>query len=145
MRPSIWRGQHPRFLTRTDLEAGGRNKRPPLTPPVLRGSGMGRTSMEVIIVGVVGAISAVIVQGIGFFFNRKSGLSEAQEAYQGTLEGMNKALTGRVTELEKTVADLSHKNELLEQRVEDLTRQVRDLTVENLDLLRRLVDAGIKK
>jgi hypothetical protein len=101
--------------------------------------------MEVIIVGVVGAISAVIVQGIGFFFNRKSGLSEAQEAYQGTLEGMNKALTGRVTELEKTVADLSHKNELLEQRVEDLTRQVRDLTVENLDLLRRLVDAGIKK
>lgn len=101
--------------------------------------------MEVIIVGVVGAISAVIVQGIGFFLNRKSGLSEAQEAYQGTLEGMNKALTGRVVELEKSVSELTHKNELLEQRVEELTRQVRDLTVENLDLLRRLVDAGIRK
>lgn len=101
--------------------------------------------MEVIIVGVVGAISAIIVQGIGFFLNRKSGLSEAQEAYQDTLEGMNKALTGRVTELEKSVGDLTKKNEALETRVEELTRQVRDLTVENLDLLRRLVDAGIRK
>jgi predicted RNase H-like nuclease (RuvC/YqgF family) len=101
--------------------------------------------MEVIIVGVVGAISAIIVQGIGFFLNRKSGLSEAQEAYQGTLEGMNKALGSRVTELEKTVTSLTEKNERLEERVEDLTRQVRDLTVENLDLLRRLVAAGIQK
>jgi chromosome segregation ATPase len=101
--------------------------------------------MEVIIVGVVGAVSAIVVQGLGFFFNRKAGLSEAQEAYQGTLEGMNRALGTRVDELEKTVVQLTEKNEKLEERVEDLTRQVRDLTVENLDLLRRLVDAGIKK
>jgi predicted RNase H-like nuclease (RuvC/YqgF family) len=101
--------------------------------------------MEVIIVGVVGAISAVIVQGIGFFLNRKSGLSEAQEAYQDTLEGMNKALGTRITELEKTVLELTAKNQHLEDRVEDLTKQVRELTVENLDLLRRLVDAGIRK
>jgi len=101
--------------------------------------------MEVIIVGVVGAISAVIVQGIGFFLNRKSGLSEAQEAYQDTLEGMNKALGTRITELEKTVVQLTAKNQNLEEKVEDLTKQVRELTVENLDLLRRLVDAGIRK
>jgi predicted RNase H-like nuclease (RuvC/YqgF family) len=101
--------------------------------------------MEVIIVGVVGAISAIIVQGIGFVLNRKSGLSEAQEAYQDTLEGMNKALGTRITELEKTVLELTAKNQHLEERVEDLTKQVRELTVENLDLLRRLVDAGIRK
>lgn len=101
--------------------------------------------MEVIIVGIVGAISAIIVQGIGFFLNRKSGLSEAQEAYQDTLEGMNKALGTRVGELEKNYAELERKNELLEARVEELTKQVRDLTVENLDLLRKLVDAGIRK
>jgi predicted RNase H-like nuclease (RuvC/YqgF family) len=101
--------------------------------------------MEVIIVGVVGAISAIVVQGIGFFLNRKSGLSEAQEAYQDTLEGMNKALGSRITELEKQVADLTHKNEVLSVQVDQLSKEVRDLTVENLDLLRRLVDAGVKK
>jgi predicted RNase H-like nuclease (RuvC/YqgF family) len=101
--------------------------------------------MEVIIVGVVGAISAIVVQGIGFFLNRKSGLSEAQEAYQDTLEGMNKALGTRITELERQVADLTRKNEALSTQVDQLSKEVRDLTVENLDLLRRLVDAGVKK
>lgn len=101
--------------------------------------------MEVLIVGVVGAVSALIVQVIGFILNRKTGLSEAQEAYQDTLEGMNKALGTRVTDLEKSVVDLTKKNEALESRVEDLTKQVRDLTAENLDLLRRLVDAGIRR
>jgi predicted RNase H-like nuclease (RuvC/YqgF family) len=102
-------------------------------------------SMEVIIVGVVGAISAILVQGIGFFLNRKSGLSEAQEAYQDTLEGMNKAHGTRITELERQVADLTRKNETLSTQVDQLSREVRDLTVENLDLLRRLVDAGVRK
>lgn len=100
--------------------------------------------MEVIVVGVIGAISALLVQVVGFWFNRKTGLSEAQEAYQDTLEGMNKALGSRVSELEKTVDTLSKKNEALETRVEELTKQVRDLTAENLTLLRRLVDSGIK-
>jgi predicted RNase H-like nuclease (RuvC/YqgF family) len=101
--------------------------------------------MEAIIVGVVGALAAIIVQGIGYVLNRKSGLSEAQNAYQDTLEGMNKALTNRVNDLERNVEQLSKRNEALEQRVEELTKEVRDLTAENLDLLRRLVDAGIKR
>lgn len=95
-------------------------------------------NMEVIIVGVVGAISAIIVQGIGFVLNRKSGLSEAQEAYQDTLEGMNKALGTRVSDLEKQVADLTRKNEAMSLQVEQLTKEVRDLTLENLGLLRKL-------
>lgn len=98
--------------------------------------------MEAIIVGLVAAISAIVVQGIGFALNRKSGLSEAQEAYQETLEGMNKALGGRVTDLEKTVTELTKKNEALELRVEDLTKQVRDLTFENLELLRKIAGTG---
>lgn len=99
--------------------------------------------MEVIIVGVVGAISAIIVQGIGFFLNRKSGLSEAQEAYQETLEGMNHALSSRVSDLEKQVADLTRKNEAMSLRVEQLTKEVRDLTLENLQLLRKLADEKV--
>ena len=94
--------------------------------------------MEVIIVGIIGAVSALIVQVVGFMLNRKSGLSEAQDAYQDTLEGMNKALGTRVTDLEKTVEALNKRNEVLEGKVEDLTRQVRDLTIENLELLRQL-------
>ena len=96
--------------------------------------------MEVIVVGIVGAISALMVQVAGFWLNRKSGLSEAQEAYQGTLEGMNKTLGARITDLERQIGALEHRNELLENKVADLTRQVRDLTVENLQLLRRLAD-----
>lgn len=101
--------------------------------------------MEAIIVGIVGAIAAITVQGIGYILNRKSGLSEAQSAYQDTLEGMNSALTNRVSDLERNVDTLTKKNEALEARVEELTKEVRDLTAENLDLLRRLVDAGIKR
>lgn len=93
--------------------------------------------MEVVIVGAIGAVSALLVQVVGFWLNRKSGLSEAQEAYQDTLEGMNKALMSRITDLEKQLAILEHKNVLLSEKVEELTRQVRELTVENLELHRR--------
>lgn len=96
--------------------------------------------MEVFVVGIVGAISALLVQVAGFWLNRKSGLSEAQEAYQGTLEGMNKTYGTRITDLEKQIAVLEHRNQSLEAKVEDLTRQVRELTVENLQLLRRLAE-----
>jgi predicted RNase H-like nuclease (RuvC/YqgF family) len=92
--------------------------------------------MEAIIVGVVGAVAAIVVQTIGFVLNRRSGLSEAQEAYQGTLEGMNKAMSTRVADLEKIVDRLSKQNEALEEKVEDLERQVRELTAENLELRR---------
>jgi predicted RNase H-like nuclease (RuvC/YqgF family) len=100
--------------------------------------------MEAIIVGVVGAFAAIVVQTIGYVLNRKSGLSEVQEAYQDTLEGMNKTLTTRIADLERTVENLSKKNEALEGKVEDLTKQVRDLTAENLELLRKLVAAGVR-
>ena len=101
-------------------------------------------SMETIIVGAFGVLVAGIVQGIGYYFNRKSGLSDAQEAYQGVLEGMNKTMTSRVTDLERQVEKLVSKNEALETKVEDLESQVRELTRENLTLARRLIEAGVK-
>lgn len=100
--------------------------------------------MEAIIVGIVGVFSAGVVQAIGYYFNRKSGLSDAQEAYQGVLEGMNKTMTTRITDLERQVEKLVAKNEALEAKVDDLEGQVRDLTRENLDLARRLLEAGVK-
>lgn len=100
--------------------------------------------MEAIAVGIFGVMCAGIIQSIGFYFNRKSGLSEAQNAYQGVLEGMNKTMTNRVTELERSVEKLVTRNEVLEAKVDDLQGQVRDLTRENLDLARRLLDAGVK-
>lgn len=96
--------------------------------------------MEAIIVGVVGAFSALVVQVVGYYFNKKTGLNEAQEAYQDTLEGMNRALGTRVTDLEKIVEELNKKNELLEAEVHELRKEVRELTRENLDLMRKLVD-----
>jgi len=100
--------------------------------------------MEAIIVGMFGVLTAGIVQGIGYYFNRKSGLSDAQEAYQGVLEGMNKTMASRVADLEKQVEKLVAKNESLEAKVDDLEGQVRELTRENLDLSRRLIAAGVK-
>lgn len=100
--------------------------------------------MEAITVGIFGVLCAAIVQAIGYFFNKKSGLGDAQKAYQGVLEGMNKTMTNRVTDLERTVEKLVAKNEDLEHKVDDLQDQVRDLTRENLDLARRLLQAGVK-
>lgn len=100
--------------------------------------------MEAIVVGAFGVACAAIVQAVGYYFNRKSGLSDAQEAYQGVLEGMNKTMTSRVAELERAVDKLVRKNEDLESKVDDLEGQVRDLTRENLDLARRLLAAGVK-
>jgi cell division protein FtsB len=71
-------------------------------------------------------------------------LSDAQGAYQGVLEGMNKTMTSRVADLERTVEKLAARNEALEGKVDDLEGQVRDLTRENLDLARRLLQAGVK-
>lgn len=102
------------------------------------------TRMEALIVGAFGVLTAAVVQAIGYWFNRKSGLSEAQEAYQGVLEGMNKTMTSRVSDLEKQVEKLVAKNEALETKVQDLEGQVRELTRENLDLSRRLLEAGVK-
>lgn len=101
--------------------------------------------MEAIIVGIVGAFGAIIVQGVGFYFNRKSGLSEVQEAYQETLEGMNKTMTTRVSDLEKVVDRLTQRNKTLETKVDELERQVRNLTIENLELSRQLLNAAVKK
>lgn len=100
--------------------------------------------MEAIIVGAFGVACAALVQGVGYYFNRKSGLSDAQEAYQGVLEGMNKTMTSRVSDLERQVERLIAKNESLEEKVDDLEGQVRELTRENLDLARRLLAAGVK-
>lgn len=100
--------------------------------------------MEAIIVGGFGVACAAIVQGIGYYFNRRSGLSDAQEAYQGVLEGMNKTMTNRVSDLERQVERLITRNEALEEKVGDLEGHVRDLTRENLDLARRLLAAGVK-
>jgi len=98
--------------------------------------------MEAIIVGLVGAASALAVQGVGYYFNRKSGLAPVQEAYQDTLEGMNKALGTRVTELEKTVSTLTAQNEKLAEKVTDLEAEVRRLTRENYDMARELLKAA---
>ncbi len=100
--------------------------------------------MEAIIVGGFGVACAAVVQGIGYYFNRKSGLSDAQGAYQGVLEGMNKTMTSRVSDLERQVEKLITKNETLETKIDDLEGQVRDLTRENLELARRLLAAGVK-
>lgn len=110
---------------------------PSFLPAYSTGLAMGKV-MEVVIVGAIGAASAMLVQVAGFWLNRKSGLSEAQVAYQDTLEGMNKAFQSRISELERQLAVLEDKNHLLTEKVEDLTRQVRDLTVENLELHRKM-------
>jgi hypothetical protein len=95
--------------------------------------------MEAIIVGLIGAASALLVQGIGYYFNRKSGLAPVQEAYQDTLEGMNKALGQRITELEYTVSTLTQANDKLTEKVSDLESEVRRLTRENYDMARELL------
>lgn len=100
--------------------------------------------MEPIIVGIAGVIIAGIIQGIGYYFNRKSGLGEAQSAYQGVLEGLNETMTSRVSDLEVQVSKLVETNERLESKIDDLEGQVRVLTRENYDLFRRLQDAGVK-
>jgi chromosome segregation ATPase len=97
--------------------------------------------METIIVGLVAAGSALLVQGLGFYFNRKSGLAPAQAEYQDTLEGMNKALSGRVTDLEQLVERQSLRIKDLEDHVLDLERQLRETTRENYELTRELLQA----
>lgn len=84
---------------------------------------------------IAGAVS-LGVQLVALWVNNKSGLTQAQTNYQGSLEGMNRSLNSRITDLEKQVEDKSQEVTHLQEVVRDLRDENHDLLAENISLRR---------
>lgn len=92
---------------------------------------------DIAAVVVSGAVSLILLLS-GLLLNRRLGLTDAQKAYVGTLEGMNDALEDQVRSLREELAGVKTSLEEAHKLIASLERQVRELTSENLDLRRRI-------